>query len=194
MKRKNNNHAFAALFLLSFALLVFPQSMQADGDPFYFLKYGGMLFLRYLPLVGLAALIKLYLLKRKYSLTLKMVGRISIKTIAEIYAEITYFLLLFYFLSPHIVDKILNKIGFISSIEKNPEAVKLLFTIIILLPLQLILAVILNLVLIYTYWSDQMKKTSGEFLYGLLLAAIFPVILILFAAAGMLAKQATPLL
>ncbi len=179
-----------SLCLLSLIVLFFPQNLSADKGPFYFLEYGGLLFLRYLPLVGLTALVKLYLLKRKFSLNRKAIGRIAIKTIAEIYAEIVYFLLLFFLLSPFIYDKI----GFIAGIKKNPAALKLLSTIIILLPLQCLLAAILNLVLLHSYWSDEMKKPFKDFSYALLLSFIFPIILIALAAVGFFSGHYTPLL
>lgn len=182
------------LFLISFVLLLMPQNIYADKGPFYFLEYGGSLFLRYLPFVGLTAIIKIYLLKRKFSLDWQKIGKILVKTLAEIYAEIIYFLLLFFLLSPIISAKILDKVGFINSIEKNPAAMKLLFTIIILLPLQCLLAVILNLVLIYIYWSDRMTKSCKDFKYGLLLSLIFPLVLIAFVTAGILSGHYTPLL
>lgn len=182
------------IFLVSFILLLFPQSIHADKGPFYFLEYAGLLFLRFLPLVGLAALIKIYLLKRRFALGWKMIRMISIKTISEIYAEVVYFLLLFYFLSPILSAKILSKIGFVSSLGKSPEALELLFTIIILLPLQCLLGAILNLVLVYSYFSEKMKKSFKEFSYGLLLSLIFPFILLVFVAAGILSKHYTPLL
>jgi hypothetical protein len=182
------------LFPVSLIVLFFPQNLAADKGPFYFLEYGGLLFLRYLPLVGLAALVKLYLLKRKFSLNWRTIGKIAVKTISEIYAEIVYFLLLFFLLSPIIHDKILDNIGFIAGIKKNPAALKLLFTIIILLPLQCLLAAILNLVLLHSYWSDEMEKSVNNFSYGLYLSFIFPIILIAFTTAGFLSGLYTPLL
>jgi hypothetical protein len=168
--------------------------MNAEREAFYFLEYGGQLFLRYLPLVCLAALVKFYLLKRKFSLTIKMIGRISIKTLSEIYAEIVFLLLFFYLLSPIIWEKLLSKIDFVNSMETDPGSLNLLFTLIILLPLQLFFGAILNLILLYSYWSGVMKQSYKDFSYALLLAAIFPIILIAFVAAGILAKKYTPLL
>jgi len=182
------------LFLLLLVVFLFPQNLSADKGPFYFLEYGGLLFLRYLPFVGLAAIVKLYLLKRKFSLKRKAIGKIAVKTIAEIYAEIIYFLLLFFFLSPIIHEKILDKIGFIANVEKNPAALKLLFSIIIQLPLQCLLAAILNFVLLYSYWSDETNKSIKDFPFALLLSFIFPAILIAFAAAGFFSGYQTPLL
>jgi hypothetical protein len=62
------------------------------------------------------------------------------------------------------------------------------------LPLQLFFGAILNLILLYSYWSGVMKQSYKDFSYALLLAAIFPIILIAFVAAGILAKKYTPLL
>ncbi len=183
--------AFPVFFVLLVVFLL-PLNVYAEKGPFYFLEYSGLLMLRYLPLVGLAALIKLFLFKRKYSFDWKKNEKIIVKTLGEVFAELVYFLLLFLLLAPVISALVLEKIAFIDGLIKSLPALKIIFTIIILLPLQCFMGAILNLVLVYSCWPGKVTKSAKEFKYGILLSLIFPPVLIVFLAAGILLKQHVP--
>lgn len=192
MKRKKFNSlpmgASQVFFLLSILFLL-PLHIFAEEGNFYFLEYSGLLLLRYLPLVGLAGLIKLFLFKRKYSFQWEKSEKIIIKSLGEIVAELVFFWLFFLLLAPHISALVLEKTAFTGQLIINVPNLKIIFTIVILLPLQCFIGAILNVVLVYSCWPGEVSKSRKEFIYGVLLSLLLPLVLVVFFAAGILLKQ-----
>ncbi len=176
------------IFLAFIFVVTMPLGLFAEKELKNALLYISDMFLRYLPLVGLAALGKLFFLKRKLSLEWKKAGKISIHAISTIYTELILLLVSYALLAPWIKEHVLKHFDFYMKISENNQVVEILFIQIVLFGALLYgTAVIINMIFLHRIWGQKLVIPQ-KFKWSLSLAAFFPIVMLLFLITGVLLK------
>ncbi len=201
--RKNKSTIYTFLFLLVFITLIVPGSLyteeetEAETDaetkpgPLWtliffpvgvfmaILKASFLVLLKLFPVVAIASVIKIWLLKRKLSLPWKSIEKLSITTFSETVVEMTFFLFFIFFFTPAIAS-VLKNIGFTGTTSEIGLFLKFIVHTLVAIPYQCVLGALLSLLLLHILTPMSLKELRRYFKFGASLALIPPVTLIVF--------------
>lgn len=184
--RKNTvkNHTY--LFLIVIAVLFVPGNLHAQWDRLVpktldFPVFVSLLplFIKFWPLIVIviAALIKMWLLKRKLSIPWKWksLEKLSMATLAETIVELFFLFLIMVFFAPA-VSSVLNDIKFLAAASAN---IKFVIHVAVVIPYYCFIGAVLILLLInFISPVNREQLRHRYFKYGAFLAVIVPVLLI----------------
>jgi hypothetical protein len=131
------------------------------------------IFLKLLPVILLAALIKIHIIKRKLAIPWKLrpVEKLSVATVAETVAEM-YFLLLFMVFFIPAVSSVLKDTALAAPATEAASFLKFLIHTLVALPYYCVLGGILSLLLFRLVSPKKLEKLGRYFKYGAFLATI----------------------
>ena len=194
---KKNYKNYTYLFLLVAIIFIVPTGLHADWEPLLptgagfsvFLLSVFSLFIQFWPLtvIIVAALIKMWLLKRKLSIPLKWkpMEKLIIGTLAETIVELFLLSLIVGFLVPAAIS-LVSEPPFTSHLLDN---FKLVAHMLIALPFYCFLGAVSNLLLINLLTPLEKKQQRRYFKFGVLLSLIVPaLVLIVFFADKIFSK------
>lgn len=204
--RKNKSTIYTFLFFFLFIILFVPAILSAQEEtgaeeetaeelgpgPLWtliFFPVGGvfmtilkasfLVLLKLFPVVAIASVFKIRVLKRKLSLPWKSIEKLSITTFSETVVEMTFFLFFMFFFTPAIAS-LLKNIGFTGTTSEIGLFLKFIAHTLVAIPYQCVLGAVLSLLLLHLVTPMSLKELRQYFKFGAFLALIPPVTLIVF--------------
>jgi hypothetical protein len=186
--RKNKPIHYLYLLFTAFIVLLVPDRLYAEETSLLFPSIDGFLDLfvqlypflvKLLPVIILAALIKIWLLKRKFSLPWNSLEKVSAVTVSETLVEIFILLLLVLFFTPALAS-ILTGIGYSAAASPGGEAVRFIIHTALVIPYHCIIGALLMVIALNLIKTMPREELRRHVKFGALLAAITPALLMVF--------------
>ncbi len=183
---KNKFKLYAAVAFIAF---IIPGNLLAQGSFFSLEKYSLFLAIdtltfleKILPLVSIlfAALLKSWFLKRRLSLPWKVgpIEKLGVASLAETVVESFFFGLLFLFFIPALTALLKDIAPLGAEITPGQFFLRLLLILGVILPYQLVVGTLLNMLLIHLLAPMEKGEYRRYFKYAFISGAMFPLLLI----------------
>jgi hypothetical protein len=202
--RKNKSIIYTYFLLAVFLILIVPGNLQAQEEETkeaikiiqlvpqkkdffaFFFKTFPSLFLKLLPLIAMAAFIKVWLLKRKLSIPWKLIEmeKLSIATLAETVVAVFFLFLVIAFLSPAVSFALTDGLKITLADTPGSQALKFFIHTLIALPFYCFISGLIIMVLIHLLKPTEKEERGRYYKYSVFLALITPVFLVVFVLAS----------
>jgi hypothetical protein len=152
----------------------------------FFFKTFPSLFLNLLPIIAMAAFIKVWLLKRKLSIPWKwpQMEKLSIAALAETAVAVLWLFLVIAFFTPAISSVLTDSLKITFADTPGSQGLRFFIHTLAALPFYCIISGLLILILIHLLKPIAKEEMGRYYKYGALLALITPVLLVVFVVAG----------
>lgn len=197
---------FLLVGLMVLLLLIVPENLQAQEEETeeaikiiqlipqkkdflaFFLKTFPSLFIKLLPIIAVAAFIKVWLLKRKLSIPWKLteMEKLSIAVLAETAVGVFFLFLVIAFFTPAISFALTDGLKITFADTPGSQTLKFFIHTLVALPFYCIISGLIILVLIHLLKPIEKEERGRYYKYGAFLALITPVLLVVFVFASRL--------
>ncbi|NIM17399.1 MAG: hypothetical protein GTO45_35800 [Candidatus Aminicenantes bacterium] len=201
--RKNKSVTYTYFLLAGLAvllILIVPGNLQAQEEETeeaikiiqlvpqkkdffaFFFKTFPSLFLKLLPIIAIAAFIKVWLLKRKLSIPWKwtQMEKLSIAALAETAVGVFLLFLVIAFFTPAISSVLTDSLKVTFADTPGSQTLKFFIHTLVALPFYCIISGLIILVLIHLLKPIEKEERGRYYKYGAFLALITPVLLVVF--------------
>ena len=197
--RKNKSKTYTYFLLAVFLILIVPGNLQAQEETeeaikiiqlvpqkkdffAFFFKAFPSLFLKLLPIIAMAAFIKVWLLKRKLSIPweLTKMEKLSIAVLAETAVGVFFLFLVIAFFTPAISYALTDSLKITFADTPGSQTLKFFIHTLVALPFYCIISGLIIMVLIHLLKPIEKEERGRYYKYSAFLALITPVLLVVF--------------